>query len=170
MDTVTAYRISRRPLTSADCHSDHSSTPWDTCYDGWEGDVRSGLSCCASMDDLVAYFAHSDHGLWRAADLDGAVVTTLVGVLSDDDARDPGEILVHPTRILDNAPVTEFVELLRLEIESRNCYGDTSDDTVVFIADTCDFEIRTPCTSCDGSGEDDGEDCWECAGDGYVAR
>lgn len=68
-------------------------------------DVRRGVSVCADLDDLRAYFA--DRGAnWR-----GDVVVELEGELSDDDDWDAGAgaLLVLPTRIVSVRPAEEVL-------------------------------------------------------------
>ncbi len=61
-------------------------------------DVRHGVSACASVEDLVAYFAD------RAPTLDGAVMVEIEADMSDDEDHDAGAdgdpVLVLPTRIV----------------------------------------------------------------------
>jgi hypothetical protein len=74
----------------------------DTC--GGEGqveDVRRGVSCCRSLDDLRAYFRD------RGASLCGDTLLVLEGELSDDEDHDAadGAVLVLPRRIVRTSPV-----------------------------------------------------------------
>jgi hypothetical protein len=83
---------------SADDFSDDMTTEPCAACDG-EGqveDVRRGVSCCRSIDDLRSYFAD------RGADLTGDQLITLDGELSDDDDydADDGAVLVLPSRIV----------------------------------------------------------------------
>lgn len=75
-------------------------------------DVRYGVSACASVEDLVAYFAS------RSATLvDGAVLVEMEADLSEDEDHDAGEdgdpVLVLPTRIVSIRPLPpELVEVM----------------------------------------------------------
>lgn len=72
---------------------------------GGEGeiaDIRYGVSCCASLDDLRRYA--QEHGML----LDGDTLIELEGELSDDDDHDAadGAILVLPSRIVSTTTIT----------------------------------------------------------------
>lgn len=66
-------------------------------------DVRYGISCCRSVDDLVDYLAQT------GADLDDCVLVEMAGNISDDDDHDAelGAVLLLPTRICSVTPVGE---------------------------------------------------------------
>lgn len=70
--------------------------------DGEIEDVRRGVSCCASLDDLAWYLA--EH---HAAIEEGDWLLTVEGELSDDDDHDAidGAVLVLPSRIVHAQPV-----------------------------------------------------------------
>lgn len=71
--------------------------------EGYVEDVRRGVSCCRSIDDLREYFSG------RGANFEGDVLIELDGDLSRDedwDAAD-GAVLVLPTRIVGVATITK---------------------------------------------------------------
>jgi hypothetical protein len=90
----------------------------------WSGGVngdepRAGVSCCASLADLRAYFWERGRGHGVDLDLeqmDGDVIVVLEGELSKDadhDAHHPGApVLVHPTRIVEVLP--DAITVLKL--------------------------------------------------------
>lgn len=84
-----------------DCHGEGC----ERCR--FAGDVlasRRGVSCCASIDDLRAYFS----GRIDAEQMEGDVIVVLEGEESEDrdyDAHHRGSpVLVHPTRIVEIIP------------------------------------------------------------------
>lgn len=68
-------------------------------------DVRRGVSCCRSLDELRNYFAGRD------ATIDYDVVVELEATLSEDDDWDEedGAVLVYPTRIVRVRPADEVI-------------------------------------------------------------
>jgi hypothetical protein len=113
---MTYYRISPRPLTSDDCHREHTSQVWIG-----DEESRSGLSCCASLSDLRDYFFGGDGVSYgRGAHLGGSYLVAFEGELSDDAPRDEGECLVHPTKIISCTPVegTSWLEDLLEDLSS----------------------------------------------------
>lgn len=66
-------------------------------------DVRSGVSCCRSLDALRDYFSERDYYT------EGCVVVEMAGELSDDDdwEADCGAVLIHPAQIVRVLTVSE---------------------------------------------------------------
>lgn len=165
--TVTAYRISPRPLTEADLHDGHVSRVWDST--GIEDGDRAGLSACDSYGGLIGYFAGGiGLSLGRGAALEGAYLVVLEGELSNDEPFDgDDEILVHPTRIVSQEPVTErFIADLCDHLTPSGDY-----ERCVYRADRDCLAIEERCDTCDGTGHDSEEDdgrCWECDGTGWI--
>ena len=71
-------------------------------YSGVEEDVRSGVSVCRSLEDLVKYFAGSGVPL-------GDLLVEVDGYASDDTAldADQGEMLIFPTKIISVTPIDD---------------------------------------------------------------
>lgn len=71
-------------------------------------DIRRGVSCCATVEDLAAYFAGRS-----ATIVAGMVMVEIDGELSDDEDHDAGDdgdpVLVIPSRIVAVTPVPEAV-------------------------------------------------------------
>lgn len=66
-------------------------------------DVRAGVSCCADLETLVAYW------LDRAGTTSACVLVELEGEESEDEDHDAaaGAVLVHPTRIVRVVPLED---------------------------------------------------------------
>lgn len=122
----TYYRVQPAHRDPAALVGRHNvSRLWAGGVDGDE--PRAGVSCCATLDDLRAYFcgrvapgADRDNLIEQ---MDGDVILVIEGDLSDDDDHDAhhsgSPVLVHPTRIV--RVVADAVAVLRLreEIPSR---------------------------------------------------
>jgi len=71
----------------------------------WNGhddeDIRRGVSTCASIDDLVAYYRLA------GGDPDGCVLVELAGSRADvlDHDHEAGAVLIYPSAILSVTPV-----------------------------------------------------------------
>ncbi len=99
------YRIhANRPNDSEFLQMEHKSVLW-TGHD--DDATRSGLSCCASYEDLVNYF----YG--RGANVDGAYLIIMEGEENDETPYEEeyGERLITPTTIVSCTPIedTEFI-------------------------------------------------------------
>lgn len=165
---TTYYRIAPKPMTDADLHEDHVSRLWVCSGDA--NDERRGLSCCPSYADLVHYFCGNkgENSVGRGASLEGAYLVELEGDLSDDAPWERNhEALIHPTRIVAQEPVTErFVQDVVAAMRSAWNLGE--DERAVHRPDRDCFAIEAHCRLCEGTGDDDGEECWECDGHGWV--
>jgi hypothetical protein len=82
---------------------------WKQC-DACDGageveDVRRGVSCCESVEDLKEYFAD------RGAEIEGCWLIELEGELSDDDDHDAGSAgdpqLVLPSAVISAVRITQ---------------------------------------------------------------
>lgn len=165
---MTGWRINQGPMTDADCHRNHRSTLWSGGCDGDDAE-RSGVSCCRTLGDLVAYFASGDPGCrtGRNARFGGAYLVQIEGKPSDDEPWDEGELLLHPTAVLSCEPVAATSFLADLAERLNAACG--RDERVVYDSDRGEMAAEDWCDACDGAGRDeDGKECWECDGAGWI--
>ncbi len=173
-----AYRINSREMTTGDCHANHVSSLW---VDGSDSDdaIRRGVSCCATLTELVDYFADGCPGnrTGRDADFGDAYLVELEGDESDDEAWDEGELLLHPTRIISCEPMGQTGFLIALESELNRACKD--DERVTYDAEYGIMRTQDRCEACGGTGiETDKEniemhgdaECWQCDGQGWMTR
>ena len=168
------WRINDGPMTDADCHRRHISQLW---VDGSDSDtaLRTGVSCCQTFDDLVAYFAAGGR-LGRNGRFAGSCLIHMEGTASDEAAWDAGELLLHPTRIISCVPVSESDFLVELAAELNRACVDG--ERVTYDEDYGEMRLEYRCEYCDGRGEEtdsetidchDGDTrCWDCDGLGWM--
>lgn len=93
------------------------------CCDGYDHgdveDVRHGVSACASLDDLIAYFGSRDCD-YGPEYIDRLRVVEVEGGCSDDDDHDAdyGAYLVEPTRIVAVHPVPDGLRAVIQHVEA----------------------------------------------------
>ncbi|MEV8439203.1 hypothetical protein AB0425_17650 [Actinosynnema sp. NPDC051121] len=119
---MTYFRIqpAARPVAELLDQATWESRQWfgekyvDCCHDtdcpdcdgtGEREDVRRGVSTCASIEDLVAYFRQV------GVEFDDTVLVELDADRADDLDHDHelGAVLVHPYRIVSTTPTPEHV-------------------------------------------------------------
>lgn len=138
---MKGFRISKQPMTDADLHDNHISRLW---VDGSDSDVakRRGVSAMPSLDALVNYFTgETGTSPGRGAYFEGAHLIEFEGDETGDSGWDPGEILLHPRRVVSSTPIdkTDFIERLTDSINER--WG-TSDYEYVYSPERDEFVER----------------------------
>ena len=133
----TYWRIHPKEFTQEDLHDNHKSRLWDDT--GYEKDEheRSGLSTTPTLHDLLKYFGGSSvNSIGRGAILEGAHLVQLEGEESDDKGFDDNpeyhrETLVHPTKIVHSAPLSESQWFMdRLTEEINGSFADRDEEIV----------------------------------------